>query len=121
MGFEKSFAIAFCILIGLFALLLVVPTVFTGSGGNNRKQNSHDFGFGSESASAIVAVFCRRGAISKEIDKRTVLVLIPKADERTEFIIGKHLGAICCSGCLDCRYDGHLSNSRSVSQDQLPG
>ncbi|WP_424097255.1 ABC transporter permease [Moorena producens] len=40
----------------------------------------------------IVAVFVGTGLINKEIEKRTVLVLIPKPLSRAEFIIGKHLG-----------------------------
>ncbi|NEO90885.1 MAG: ABC transporter permease [Moorea sp. SIO3G5] len=40
----------------------------------------------------IVAVFVGTGLINKEIEKRTVLVLIPKPLNRAEFIIGKHLG-----------------------------
>ena len=40
----------------------------------------------------IVAVFVGTGLINKEIDKRTILVLIPKPLSRAEFILGKHLG-----------------------------
>lgn len=41
---------------------------------------------------AIVAIFVGTGLINKEIEKRTVLVLIPKPISRVELIIGKHLG-----------------------------
>ncbi|ACK65639.1 conserved hypothetical protein [Rippkaea orientalis PCC 8801] len=41
---------------------------------------------------AIVAIFVGTGLINKEIEKRTVLVLIPKPISRAELIIGKHLG-----------------------------
>lgn len=41
---------------------------------------------------AIVAIFVGTGLINKEIEKRTVLILIPKPLTTTEFIIGKHLG-----------------------------
>jgi ABC-type transport system involved in multi-copper enzyme maturation permease subunit len=40
----------------------------------------------------MVAVFVGTGLINKEIDKRTILVLIPKPLSRAEFILGKHLG-----------------------------
>jgi ABC-type transport system involved in multi-copper enzyme maturation permease subunit len=40
----------------------------------------------------IVAVFVGTGLINKEIDKKTILVLIPKPLSRAEFILGKHLG-----------------------------
>jgi ABC-type transport system involved in multi-copper enzyme maturation permease subunit len=40
----------------------------------------------------IVAVFVGTGLLNKEIEKRTVLVLMAKPMSRTEFIVGKHLG-----------------------------
>lgn len=40
----------------------------------------------------IVTVFVGTGLINKEIEKRTVLVLISKPVSRPEFILGKHLG-----------------------------
>lgn len=40
----------------------------------------------------IVAVFVGTGLVNKEIEKRTVLVLIAKPVSRSEFIVGKHIG-----------------------------
>jgi len=40
----------------------------------------------------VVAVFVGTGLLNKEIEKRTVLVLMAKPMSRTEFIVGKHLG-----------------------------
>jgi len=40
----------------------------------------------------IVAVFVGTNLINKEIEKKTVLVLIPKPISRVEFIVGKQLG-----------------------------
>jgi Cu-processing system permease protein len=40
----------------------------------------------------VVAVFVGTGLINKEIEKRTVLVLLAKPMGRGEFIVGKHLG-----------------------------
>ncbi|MEM7727303.1 MAG: ABC transporter permease [Cyanobacteria bacterium P01_A01_bin.45] len=40
----------------------------------------------------IVAIFVGTGMINKEIDKRTILMLISKPVSRSEFIIGKYLG-----------------------------
>ncbi len=40
----------------------------------------------------IVAVFVGTSLINKEIDKRTVFVLIAKPMSRAEFVVGKHLG-----------------------------
>lgn len=49
---------------------------------------------------SIVAIFVGTGLINKEIDKRTVLVLIPKPISRAEFIIGKQLGLSAVLGVL---------------------
>ena len=52
-----------------------------------------DFGLAAMSVlSLVVAVFVGTGLINKEIEKRTVLVLIAKPISRSEFITGKHLG-----------------------------
>jgi ABC-type transport system involved in multi-copper enzyme maturation permease subunit len=40
----------------------------------------------------IVAIFVGTGLINKEIEKKTLLILIPKPISKTEFIVGKHLG-----------------------------
>jgi ABC-type transport system involved in multi-copper enzyme maturation permease subunit len=40
----------------------------------------------------VIAVFIGTGLVNKEIEKRTVLVLIAKPISRIEFIVGKHLG-----------------------------
>lgn len=40
----------------------------------------------------IIAVFLGTGLVSKEIEKRTILMLIAKPVSRNEFIIGKYLG-----------------------------
>ena len=42
--------------------------------------------------SLIIAVFVGTGLISKEIEKRTILMLIAKPISRNEFIIGKYFG-----------------------------
>lgn len=52
-----------------------------------------DFGFAAMSIlGLIVAVFVGTGLVNKEIESRTVLVLIAKPISRVEFITGKHLG-----------------------------
>ncbi|MBD2104341.1 ABC transporter permease [Leptolyngbya sp. FACHB-261] len=40
----------------------------------------------------VVAIFVGTGLVNKEIEKRTVFVLIAKPMSRAEFIVGKHLG-----------------------------
>lgn len=48
----------------------------------------------------MVAIFVGTGLINKEIEKRTVLVLIAKPISRGEFILGKHLGLAAVLGVL---------------------
>lgn len=54
-----------------------------------------DFGLGAIGfIGALVAIFIGTGLINKEIEKRTVLMLIPKPLSRAELILGKHLGLL---------------------------
>jgi ABC-type transport system involved in multi-copper enzyme maturation permease subunit len=48
----------------------------------------------------IVAVFVGTSLVNKEIDKRTIFVLIAKPMSRAEFILGKHLGISSVLGML---------------------
>ncbi|MFN7859842.1 MAG: ABC transporter permease subunit, partial [Pseudanabaena sp.] len=45
-----------------------------------------------EVVSLIVAVLVGTNLINKEIDKRTIFILIAKPMHRAEFVLGKHLG-----------------------------
>lgn len=52
-----------------------------------------DFGLGAIGLlSVLVAIFVGTSLINKEIEKRTVLFLIPKPLSASELIVGKHLG-----------------------------
>ncbi len=81
-------------LVALFALLLVIarvllPDIAAGA----EDKILMDLGLASiHLLSVVVAVFVGTGLINKEIEKRTVLVLIAKPVSRAEFIVGKHLG-----------------------------
>lgn len=81
-------------LVALFALVLVIanlllPDIAAGA----QDKILLDLGLaGIHLLSVIVAVFVGTGLINKEIEKRTVLVLIAKPVSRAEFIVGKHLG-----------------------------
>jgi ABC-type transport system involved in multi-copper enzyme maturation permease subunit len=81
-------------LVALFALLLVIARVLlpeVAAGAENKILL--DLGLAAiHLLSVIVAVFVGTGLINKEIEKRTVLVLIAKPVSRAEFIVGKHLG-----------------------------
>jgi ABC-type transport system involved in multi-copper enzyme maturation permease subunit len=81
-------------LAGVFALLfslaaLLLPEVAAGAD----QKIILDLGLaGVNLVALVVAVFVGTGLINKEIEKKTVLVLIAKPVSRFEFILGKHLG-----------------------------
>jgi ABC-type transport system involved in multi-copper enzyme maturation permease subunit len=93
-GFREVIRDRVLYLIGLFALLLIIalrllPEMSAGT----ENKIIIDFGLAAiEVFSVIIAIFVGTGLINKEIEKRTVLVLIPKPLLRAELIIGKHLG-----------------------------
>jgi len=81
-------------LIGLFAILIIptagfLPKVAAGT----QDKILLDLGLASMGIlGLIVAIFIGTGLVNKEIEKRTVLVLIAKPISPAEFIVGKHLG-----------------------------
>lgn len=81
-------------IIALYALLLsgavmLIPQIAGGA----EDKIILDFGLAAMSVlGLIVAVFVGTGLVNKEIEKRTVLVLIAKPIGYSEFITGKHLG-----------------------------
>lgn len=64
----------------------------------------------------LIAVFVGTGLVNKEIERRTVLVLMAKPISRREFIVGKHLGLTAVLAVLiavmTAIYMGILSFSR---------
>ncbi len=101
-GFREVIRDRVLYLIGFFALLLIIamrllPEVAT----TTSDKIVIDFGLAAiEILGVIVAVFVGTGLINKEIEKRTVLVLIAKPLSRSEFILGKHLGLSGVLGVL---------------------
>ncbi len=93
-GFREVIRDRILYLIGLFALLLIVALVFLPEiAATTQDKIFLDVGLAAiEILGVIVAIFVGTGLINKEIEKRTVLVLIPKPVSRAEFIVGKHLG-----------------------------
>ena len=93
-GFREVIRDRIFYFIGFYALLMVLavrllPDISLGA----QAKVLFDFGLGIISLlSAVVAVFVGTGLINKEIEKRTLLVLIPKPLSKAELIIGKHLG-----------------------------
>lgn len=93
-GFREVIRDRILYVIGFFALLLILasrilPPIAVGTDA----KIFLDLGIGAISLlGAIVAIFVGTGLVNKEIEKRTVLILVPKPITNTEFIIGKHLG-----------------------------
>ncbi|UBF23821.1 ABC transporter permease [Kovacikia minuta CCNUW1] len=81
-------------LVGLFAIFLglcirLLPEVSAGT----QNKIILDVGLAAMALlGLVIAVFVGTGLINKEIEKRTVLVLIAKPISRAEFIVGKHVG-----------------------------
>jgi ABC-type transport system involved in multi-copper enzyme maturation permease subunit len=80
--------------IAFFSLLLIlaqriIPEIAAGT----HEKILLDFGLGAIAIlSVIVAIFIGTAMINNEIEKRTLLMLIPKPISKAELIIGKHLG-----------------------------
>lgn len=93
-GFREVIRDRIFYLIGLFALLLLLALrLLPEVAASTQDKIFLDVGLGAiEFLGVIVAVFVGAGLMNKEIEKRTVLVLIPKPVTRAEFILGKHLG-----------------------------
>ncbi|BAQ64973.1 ABC transporter permease [Geminocystis sp. NIES-3709] len=93
-GFREVIRDRILYVLGFFVLLLVLasrilPPIAVSADG----KIFLDLGIGAISLlGAIVAIFVGTGLINKEIEKRTVLILVPKPLTTTEFILGKHLG-----------------------------
>lgn len=93
-GFREVIRDRILYLIGLFTLLLLLALrLLPEIAATTQDKIFLDVGLAAiELLSVFVAVFVGTSLINKEIEKRTVLVLIPKPVTRAEFIIGKHLG-----------------------------
>jgi len=93
-GFREVIRDRILYFIGFFALLMafawrLLPEIAVGT----HQKIFLDLGLAAIGLLGVmVAVFVGTGLINKEIDKRTILVLIPKPLSRAEFILGKHLG-----------------------------
>lgn len=101
-GFREVIRDRILYFIGFFALSMMMavrllPEISIGT----HQKILLDLGLGAIGLlGAIVAIFVGTGLINKEIEKRTVLVLIPKPISRAEFIIGKHLGLSAVLGVM---------------------
>ncbi|NEQ22223.1 MAG: ABC transporter permease [Microcoleus sp. SIO2G3] len=95
-GFREVIRDRVLYLIGFFGLLLAIALrLLPEVAATTEDKIFLDFGLAAISVlGVVVAIFVGTNLINKEIDKRTVLVLIPKPLNRAEFIIGKHLGLV---------------------------
>ncbi len=81
-------------IIGFYALILAIAfRVLPEFAAATENKMFLDFGLGAMSTvTLIVAIFLGTGLVNKEIDKRTILVMIAKPVSRSEIIAGKFLG-----------------------------
>ncbi len=81
-------------IIGFFALILIAAALLIPEvAANNGDKIITDIGLGAMNLfGLIVTVFVGTALINKEIEKRTVYVLIAKPVSRAEFVVGKHVG-----------------------------
>lgn len=95
-GFRETIRDRILYVIALFGLLLAIAVrLLPEISATTEDKIILDFGLGAIGfLSALVAIFIGTGLINKEIEKRTVLVLIPKPLSRAELIVGKHLGLL---------------------------
>ena len=83
-------------IIGFYGIiLLVLEYLLPQLAATTEQKMFPDFGLAAMSILClIVAVFVGTGLVHKEIEKRTILMLIAKPVSRSEFVIGKYLGLI---------------------------
>ncbi|HLO89315.1 MAG TPA: ABC transporter permease subunit [Nostocaceae cyanobacterium] len=81
-------------IIGFYVILLAIANrLITEFAAVSATKIFLDFGLAAINAIClIVVIFIGTGLVNKEIEKRTVLVLIAKPISRSEFIIGKYFG-----------------------------
>lgn len=78
----------------LFALSFAVAILILGQvSAGTQDKISLDVGMGGISLFGLmIAAFVGGGLLNKEVEKRTILLMLAKPISRAEFIIGKHLG-----------------------------
>ncbi|MFE1746236.1 ABC transporter permease [Coleofasciculus sp. H7-2] len=121
-GFREVIRDRVLYIIGLFALLMVAAwRLLPEVAATTEDKILKDVGLAAmDVLGTIVAVFVGTGLINKEIEKRTVLVLIPKPLSRAEFIIGKHLGLSAVLGVLVAAMTAVYLAILSLSQISYP-
>lgn len=101
-GFREIIRERILYVVGLFALVMIaawriLPEIAISAQG----KILLDFGPGAMTIlGVVIAIFVGTNLINREIDRRTILALIPKPMSRAEFIIGKHLGLVAVLAVL---------------------
>ena len=121
-GFKEVIRDRILYFIGFFSLLLIlaqriIPEIAAGT----HEKILLDVGIGAVNIlSVIVAIFVGTALINKEIEKRTLLMLIPKPISRAELILGKHLGLTAVLGVMVAIMMGIYLAMLSVSKIDYP-
>lgn len=89
-------------LLGFFAVVMIAAVVLIPEvAASTEDQIILDIGAAAIGLlSLAVAIFVGTGLVNKEIEKRTVYVMVAKSISRTEFIVGKHWGLSAVIGVL---------------------
>ncbi|GMU60932.1 MAG: hypothetical protein AMXMBFR34_26950 [Myxococcaceae bacterium] len=93
-GFRESRRNRVTVVVGLFALLLVFFTTFSFELAVNtldRAMTSVGIGFISL-ISEVLAIFLACGMLPREVERRTVFLVVSKPVSRTTFLVGRYLG-----------------------------
>ena len=121
-GFKEVIRDRILYFIGFFSLLLIlaqriIPEIAAGT----HEKILLDVGIGAINIlSIIVAIFVGTALINKEIEKRTLLMLIPKPISRAELILGKHLGLTAVLGVMVAIMMGIYLAMLSLSRIEYP-
>ena len=121
-GFKEVIRDRILYFIGFFSLLLIlaqriIPEIAAGT----HEKILLDVGIGAINIlSIIVAIFVGTALINKEIEKRTLLMLIPKPISRAELILGKHLGLTAVLGVMVAIMMGIYLAMLSLSKIEYP-
>ena len=121
-GFKEVIRDRILYFIGFFCLLLIlaqriIPEIAAGT----HEKILLDVGIGAINIlSVIVAIFVGTALINKEIEKRTLLMLIPKPISRAELILGKHLGLTAVLGVMIAIMMGIYLAMLSLSKIEYP-
>ena len=101
----------------MLLLMVMLPEVAAGT----EDKMILDFGLaGINLLCLAVALFVGTGLVNKEIEKKTVLVLMAKPVSRTEFIVGKHFGLCAVMAVLMTALSAVFIGLMTLAQVPMP-